>query len=124
MYKNVEFPPWSSGLRIDCSSSGHCGGAGLVPDPAQWVKGRHRLQLWLDSVVGPETSIYHECSHNYFILFYFIFCFLGPHLQHREVPRPGVQSELQLPGLRHSHSNSGSELRLRPITQLMAMPDP
>ena len=26
-----------------------------------------------------------------------IFCFLGPHLQHTEVPRLGVKSELQLP---------------------------
>ena len=25
------------------------------------------------------------------------FCFLGPHLWHVEVPRPGVESELQLP---------------------------
>ena len=24
-------------------------------------------------------------------------CFLGPHPQHKEVPRPGVKSELQLP---------------------------
>ena len=31
------------------------------------------------------------------ILIYFIFCFLGPHLQHMEVPRLGVESELQLP---------------------------
>ena len=36
------------------------------------------------------------------ILFYFIFCFfvfslLWPHPQHMEVPRPGVESELQLP---------------------------
>ena len=35
----------------------------------------------------------------YFILFYFIlfFGFLGPHLRHMEVPRLGVESELQLP---------------------------
>ena len=26
-----------------------------------------------------------------------VFCFLGPHLQHMEVPRPGAESELQLP---------------------------
>ena len=26
-----------------------------------------------------------------------IFCFLGPHLQHMEVPRLGIESELQLP---------------------------
>ena len=38
----------------------------------------------------------------YFILFYlplflFLFFFLGPHLQHMEVPRLRVESELQLP---------------------------
>ena len=27
-------------------------------------------------------------------------------------------------GLHHSHSNAGSELRLQPLPQLMAMPDP
>ena len=30
-------------------------------------------------------------------VFWFCFCFSGPHLQHMEVPRPGVQSELQPP---------------------------
>ena len=29
--------------------------------------------------------------------FIFIFCFLGSHSRHMEVPRLGVQSELQLP---------------------------
>ena len=29
--------------------------------------------------------------------FFFCFCFLGPHLQHMEVPRLAVKSELQLP---------------------------
>ena len=29
--------------------------------------------------------------------FFFFFFFLGPHLRHKEVPRPGVKSELQLP---------------------------
>ena len=28
--------------------------------------------------------------------FYFIFCFLGPHVQHMEVPRLGLELELQL----------------------------
>ena len=33
-----------------------------------------------------------------FVLFFvFVFCFLGPHPQHIEVPRLGVQWELQLP---------------------------
>ena len=30
-------------------------------------------------------------------LFIYLFCFLGPHPRHMEVPRLGVQSELQLP---------------------------
>ena len=33
----------------------------------------------------------------FFILFYFIFSFLGPHPWHMEVPRLRVKSELQLP---------------------------
>ena len=31
------------------------------------------------------------------VLFIYLFCFLEPHLCHLEVPRPGVESELQLP---------------------------
>ena len=38
------------------------------------------------------TKFFQTCS-----LYLFIYCFLGPHLQHIEVPRPGVNSELQLP---------------------------
>ena len=33
----------------------------------------------------------------FFFFFFFFFWFLGPYLQHTEVPRLGVQSELQLP---------------------------
>ena len=33
-----------------------------------------------------------------FYLVILFFCFLGPHLWHREVPRLGVKSKLQLPG--------------------------
>ena len=32
------------------------------------------------------------------VFWYFgLFCFLGPHLRHMDVPRPRVESELQLP---------------------------
>ena len=34
---------------------------------------------------------------NYFIPFFFFFYFLGPHSWHMEVPRLGVDLELQLP---------------------------
>ena len=33
----------------------------------------------------------------YIYIYLFIYLFLGPHLQHMEVPRLGVQLELQLP---------------------------
>ena len=42
-------------------------------------------------------------------IYLFIYCFLGLHLQHMEVPRLGVESELQLPD---SHSNARSKLHL------------
>ena len=35
-------------------------------------------------------------SPNYLFIYLFVFCFLGLHLQHMEVPRLGVESELQL----------------------------
>ena len=57
---------------------------------------------------------------------FFFWPFLGPLSRHMEVPRLGVESELYVAtGLRHSHSNTGSdEPRLKPTPQLMAMPDP
>jgi len=52
---------------------------------------------------------------NYALFIYlFIFAFLGPNLQHMEVPRLGVESELQLPDYSHSHSTVGSKLTLDP----------
>ena len=41
-------------------------------------------------------------------LFFLVFCILGPHLQHMEVPRLGVKSELQMPAYATAHSNTGS----------------
>jgi len=51
----------------------------------------------------------------------FFFSFLGPHPQHRDVPRLGVRSELQLPAYTTATARAhaaGSELRLRPTPQL------
>ena len=33
--------PWCSGLRIHCSSSGHCEVVGSIP----WLRNFHRLQM-------------------------------------------------------------------------------
>ena len=48
-----------------------------------------------------------------FVVVVFFFLFLGPHLQHMEIPRLGVELELQLPaGLCHSHSDARSKPHL------------
>ena len=52
------------------------------------------------------------------------FAFLGPHLQHVEVPWLGVESELQLLAYATATANTRSELRLQPTPQLTATPDP
>ena len=74
---------------------------------------------------------------GFFVCFCF-FHFLGPYPWHMEVPRLGVELELELlvyttatamqdPScvcdLHHSDSNAGSEPHLRPTPQLTAMPD-
>ena len=43
-----------------------------------------------------------------FLSFFFFFVLLGPCLRHKEVPRLGVQSELQLPAYTTACSNTGS----------------
>ena len=51
----------------------------------------------------------------------FCFCFLGPHLWHMEVPRLGVESELQLPAYATATA-TGDPSYTTP--QLTAVPDP
>ena len=54
--------------------------------------------------------------------FFFVF-FSGLHPRHMEVPRLGVELELQPLASHHSHSNTRSEPCLQPTPQLMAAPD-
>ena len=49
---------------------------------------------------------------------------LGPHPRHMEVPRLGVESELQLPAYATATAKAGSEPHLRPTPQLRTTPDP
>ena len=88
-----------------------------------------------ESLFSLSCGSAHSFPHVFWcILHVFLFCFFFflPHLQHfclnvqcMEVPRPGVELELQLPAYTiDSHSNAGSEPRLQPTLQLTAMPDP
>ena len=49
---------------------------------------------------GQSVQDINQCTRNYLLpplfIYLFIYCFLGPHPQHMEVPRLGVESELQL----------------------------
>ena len=51
------------------------------------------LALWETQYYLPALSNVFAFS---FFLFFFLFVFLGPHPQHMEVPRLGVEPELQL----------------------------
>ena len=57
----------------------------------------------------------------YFILFYLFCFFLGLHLGHVEVPRLGVESDLQL--LAYATITETPDLS-HPMQQFVAMPDP
>ena len=46
-------------------------------------------------VVLKVRQLFYHLILRFFVLFCFV-CFLGPHLQHMEIPRPGVKRELQL----------------------------
>ena len=60
----------------------------------------------------------------YFVLSFFLFPFLGPHLQHMEVPRLGVESELQLQSYTIATATRDLSPISRPTLQLEATLDP
>ena len=76
--------------------------------------------------MGPTPD---QCSQNVSVgpryQQFFSLSFLGPHLGQMEVPRLGVESELQLPAcITATGYNLGSELCLRPTPQLTATLNP
>ena len=60
----------------------------------------------------------------YFILFYFILNFLGPHLQYMEIPRLGVKLKLQLLVCTAATSMPDLSCICDLLLQLLAMPGP
>ena len=80
---------------------------------------RHFLRL----VCREQSSIEHTEMYWSF-LFVCLFCFLGPNLWHIEVPKLGVDLELELPAYPTAMGNTRSEPCLRPTPQLIATLDP
>ena len=70
-----------------------------------------------------EPEVSQRTGFIYFYLKKIFFAILGPHPQHMEAPRLGVESELQLPAY-ITVTATGSEPHLRPTPQLTAAPDP
>ena len=82
-----------------------------------------RLELISQGQLGEIRQDGQGTEEEVFCFCFFCFCFLGPHPQHTEVPRLGVESAA-VAGSHHSHSNTGSDPHLQPTPQLMATPDP
>ena len=57
---------------------------------------------------GPPESTQEALFFVFCFFFVFFFFILGLHLKHIEVPRLGVELELQLPAYSRAHSNAGS----------------
>ena len=89
-------------LSWECWDTGSIPGlVWWVNDPQLWL----RLSLRLGPDPWPRSSICHGAAKNeekkkkkaVTDNLLFIYCFLGPHLRHMEVPWLGVKLELQLP---------------------------
>ena len=74
---------WKEGLRQWVLS-----GVPLVPG------GEERSRGNVQRPRGKESTFWSTPKTRIVVLFICLFVFLGPHQQHMEVPRPGVESEL------------------------------
>ena len=75
--------------------------------------------LWGSLDLSPFLG---SCNGIFYFIFYFVF--LGSYPWHMKVPRLEGWIGAVAVSLRHSHSNGGSELCLRPTRQLTATLDP
>ena len=98
----------------------------MVADISECIKsyliGLHEWILWNVNYSSIKLLFF-----IYFILFYFIFCLFAfswaVHMAYGGSQVRGLIRAVAT-GLHQSHSNAGSESRLRPTPQLMATPDP
>ena len=100
-FKNYKEKIHEEKKRVECSQniSGFSKGKDIM------VGGRLELPQSISKGFskGKDTI-----RHFYFILFIYLFCFLGLHLRHMEVPRLGVELELHLPAYTTAHGNGRS----------------
>ena len=90
-------PLWHSMLSIPsghCSSTCRSCGAGSVPGLG--TSTCHRCSQ-TKKTLFMEAEIWISCNFHMSWIFFFPLVFLGPYLWLVEVPRPGVELELQLP---------------------------
>ena len=82
-----------------------------IPSLTHWVRqGIEPTSSWI-LVRFVSAELQWEIPHTYFFIFFlsfFLSFFLGLQVQHMEVPRPGVESELQLPATATANATDGS----------------
>ena len=83
-----------------------------MPDSCRWY-------LFLHYIIKKEQYV-----DNFYHTTYFFFLFLWPHLQHMEVLRLGIESELQLPAYAKATAMPDLTCCLRSTLELAAVPDP
>ena len=62
-----------------------------------WLSQHIETSVQDSCLVKTGASRPHALSPHFLFYYYYYLSFLGPHLRHMEVPRPGVESELQPP---------------------------
>ena len=77
-------------------------------------------RLWTNQCYGWIHKIDTHTKLRY--IYYFVFCLFRAAPGHMEFPRPGAESELQLPA--YTTATAMPELHLSSTPQLTAMPDP
>jgi len=105
------------GVRVPSTISGkgcHCVSRDLLSDDVHpYEASGHKNNCILSQRQDPPTMRRYVDSQGWYMeksgesFFFFFPCLLGMHLLHMEVPRLGVESELQLLTYTTAHSNAG-----------------
>ena len=117
-------------VQHDLQVSWECWDAGLIPSPAQWVKDLAMPQLWLRSQLQLESDPWPRNSMCHGVAkknqrrvgsdFFVLFCLFTAAPAAYGSSQARGQIGAAAAGLRHSHSNTRSELHLQRTPQLMA----